>query len=165
MVSITAGEYILTVRNSNLELSYSTNSNPLHLCYKPRNSHFHFHCISTCHIDNMIFESSQSPIKGTMLCSLLTNNKLIILEILDTQTIWSWLFDPEFSYLNVKLANGFQDADSGERISYKQVKSYATRTSTTFAGLYHIKPGHRIIIVCENSIWYPRRYVCRAQNR
>lgn len=115
----------------------------------------------------MIFESSQSPIKGTMLCSLVTNNKLIILEVLDTQTIWSWLFYSEFSYLNnVQHANGFQDADSGERISYKQVKSYATtRTSTTFAGLYHIKPGHRIIIVCENSIWYPRRYVCRAQNR
>lgn len=44
----------------------------------------------------MIFESSQSPIKGTMLCCLLTNNKLIILEVLDTQTIWSWLFDSEF---------------------------------------------------------------------
>lgn len=91
----------------------------------------------------MIFESSQAPLTET-------------LEALETQTIWSWLFESRFSDLsNAKHANGFRDGDSGERLSYKQVESYATRISTTFARDYHIKPGNKIMIICENSIWYP----------
>jgi 4-coumarate--CoA ligase len=104
----------------------------------------------------MVFKSSESPIAGIILCPITTQQTTNIEKVAENETIWSWLFDSERPILKMPTnTNGFRDADSGEGISYEHLKSYSASLSTTFVDYYHVKPGHRIVILCGNSIWYP----------
>ncbi|KAH6648332.1 hypothetical protein BKA67DRAFT_574528 [Truncatella angustata] len=75
-------------------------------------------------------------------------------------TIFEWLFGEKskFSPLNKfpeeDLA-GYLDASTGDRVSWKEVRSAATYISTALHKKYGFQTGDTLSLFSRNSIWYP----------
>ncbi|KAI4141221.1 MAG: hypothetical protein L6R39_005458 [Caloplaca ligustica] len=71
-------------------------------------------------------------------------------------TIWDWLFDSSYSPLsrNEPIA-GYNNAITGERVDYAQVKEYTTYLSTALVNNYGLKEGETVALFSPNTIWYP----------
>ncbi|KAK6387326.1 hypothetical protein LTS17_000593 [Exophiala oligosperma] len=72
-------------------------------------------------------------------------------------SIWQWLFDnsaPNCKF-NRHQTGGFRDANTGEFISFVDLRALAITLSTSLAAKYGIRPGSHVTIFCSNSIWYP----------
>ncbi|ENH74872.1 4-coumarate--CoA ligase-like 5 [Fusarium oxysporum f. sp. cubense race 1] len=50
---------------------------------------------------------------------------------------------------------GFHDSATGEFLSFHDLKSIATIVSTILHREYDVRPGQKIAIIGQNSIWYP----------
>ncbi|KAJ4423669.1 hypothetical protein N0V82_001692 [Gnomoniopsis sp. IMI 355080] len=76
-------------------------------------------------------------------------------------TVWQWLFDERSSAspLSGKIAErdlaGYVDAHTKERVSWKDVKEYATYLSTALVEQYGFKPEQTLSLFSRNTIWYP----------
>ncbi|ROV94532.1 hypothetical protein VMCG_08194 [Cytospora schulzeri] len=76
-------------------------------------------------------------------------------------TIWEWLFDErsKASPLNGTIAEedlaGYTDAETKERVSWRDVRDNATYISTALVRKYGFKPGQTMTLFSRNSIWYP----------
>ena len=73
-------------------------------------------------------------------------------------TIWDWLFDSPYSVL-FRNANepirGYNNAFTGERIDYAQVKEHTIHLSTALVKKYGLKNGETVALFSPNTIWYP----------
>lgn len=75
-------------------------------------------------------------------------------------TIFEWLFGEtsKYSPLNKfpeRDLAGFLDASTGDRLSWKEVKSAATYISTALQKKYGFQTGDTLSLFSRNSIWYP----------
>ena len=73
-------------------------------------------------------------------------------------TIWDWLFDGPSSFLTKhpqSALRGYQNAITGERIDYGQVKEATTYLSTALVKNYGLKAGNTVALFSPNNIWYP----------
>ncbi|KAK3065823.1 hypothetical protein LTS18_002349, partial [Coniosporium uncinatum] len=73
-------------------------------------------------------------------------------------TVWDWLYDSKYSPLNkysdAELA-GYQNAETKERVNWKQVKEYSTYISTALVKKYGMKEEDTVALFSQNTIWYP----------
>ncbi|UPL03165.1 hypothetical protein LCI18_014099 [Fusarium solani-melongenae] len=77
-------------------------------------------------------------------------------------SVWNWLFEgnlalglPPAAGPEPASARGFRDSTTGAFLSYKDLKSVATSTSTLLSRDYDLKPGQTVAIVSRNLFWYP----------
>lgn len=76
-------------------------------------------------------------------------------------TVWQWLFNEKSSAspLSGEIAErdlaGYVDAHTKERVSWKEVKEYATYLSTALVEKYDFKPEQTLSLFSRNTIWYP----------
>lgn len=76
-------------------------------------------------------------------------------------TVWEWLFDDKSkaSPLNGKIPEkdlaGYTNAETKERVSWKDVRDSATHISTALVRHYDLKPGQTMSLFSRNTIWYP----------
>ncbi len=72
-------------------------------------------------------------------------------------SIWSWIFEDALpnSKFNRHQTGGFRDAQTGEVLSFADLKTLATYLSTGIARSYGIHEGTHVAIFCSNSTWYP----------
>lgn len=81
------------------------------------------------------------------------------LDIPDYLTTWDWLFeDNETSPLyrqSSKPLGAFIDAETNERLNWREVKSKCSALSTCLIKNYGLSPGDTVSVFSGNSIWYP----------
>ncbi|PGH09892.1 hypothetical protein AJ80_07602 [Polytolypa hystricis UAMH7299] len=82
------------------------------------------------------------------------------LDIPTDLTIWDWLFDPYSEYsplvrFPASETAGYTNASTKERVSYAQVKEYATYFSTALVKMFGFKEEDTVALFSENTIWYP----------
>ncbi|KAF2147100.1 uncharacterized protein K452DRAFT_347938 [Aplosporella prunicola CBS 121167] len=73
-------------------------------------------------------------------------------------TTWDWLFDSSYSPLSHSSGPGlagYQDAFTGQRINWAQVKTATTYVSTALVKKYSLKPGQTVSLFSRNTIQYP----------
>ncbi|GME40891.1 4-coumarate-CoA ligase 2 [Neofusicoccum parvum] len=73
-------------------------------------------------------------------------------------TTWDWLFDSPHSPLarfpSAELA-GYEDAITGERLDWAQVKRATTYLSTALVRKHGLRAGETVSLFSQNTIWYP----------
>ncbi|KAF1985761.1 4-coumarate-CoA ligase 2 [Aulographum hederae CBS 113979] len=73
-------------------------------------------------------------------------------------TVWDWLFDspqsPLSKYPESQIA-GYLNAETKERVSYRQVKEYSTYVSTALVKKYGLQEDDTVALFSQNTIWYP----------
>lgn len=70
-------------------------------------------------------------------------------------TIWDWLFESRhYTAQQATKRGGFNNAATGVRIGYKDVKAYSTFASTALVQNHGLRPGDTIIILSPNLIQY-----------
>jgi 4-coumarate--CoA ligase len=88
---------------------------------------------------------------------LLVHSKLTLTVPKDI-TIWNWLFEtkssPLFRFPESEV-KGFTNAKTKERVSFSDVKSYATDISNALCWKYGLKEGQSVALFSRNSVWYP----------
>ncbi|CVL06724.1 related to phenylacetyl-CoA ligase [Fusarium mangiferae] len=78
-------------------------------------------------------------------------------------SIWQWIFEGDELLLGqstsadqtLSQTRGFHDSATGEFLSYHDLKHIATTVSTILYQEYDVRPGQKIAIIGQNSIWYP----------
>ncbi|EWG55385.1 hypothetical protein FVEG_13392 [Fusarium verticillioides 7600] len=78
-------------------------------------------------------------------------------------SIWQWIFEDDELLLGqstsadpaLSQTRGFHDSDTGEFLSFHDVKFIAIIVSTILYQDYDVRPGQKIAIIGQNSIWYP----------
>jgi len=73
-------------------------------------------------------------------------------------TIWDWLFDSPASPISRLPANelaGYQDAVTGERLNWQDVRDASKHISTALVKKFGYKPGQALALFSRNTIWYP----------
>lgn len=78
-------------------------------------------------------------------------------------SIWQWIFEGDELLLGqstsadqaLSQTHGFHDSATGEFLSYHDLKHIATIVSTILYQEYDVRPGQKIAIIGQNSIWYP----------
>jgi 4-coumarate--CoA ligase len=73
-------------------------------------------------------------------------------------TIWNWLFEAKSSplcRLPESEVKGFTNSKTKERVSFSDVKTYATDISSALCWKYGFKGGQTVALFSRNSIWYP----------
>src|SRR5271170_4058483 len=72
--------------------------------------------------------------------------------------VWTWLFDSSYSPLNnfppSEIA-GYINAQTKEKVSYTEVKTYTTHLSTALVKRYGLKQGQTVALFSPNTVWYP----------
>ncbi|KAM3414446.1 hypothetical protein BST61_g9611 [Cercospora zeina] len=74
-------------------------------------------------------------------------------------TVWEYAFE-DARYSSVMRSPGeqmagFVNAQTGERLSYRDVKTHASHLCTALVRKCGLRPGHTVSIFSSNSIWYP----------
>lgn len=93
--------------------------------------------------------------------STVSTRMLTTLLVPTDVTVWQWLFNEKSSAspLNGKIADrdlaGYVDAHTKERVSWKEVKEYATYLSTALVEKYGFQPEQTLSLFSRNTIWYP----------
>ncbi|KAK2689096.1 hypothetical protein V3481_006242 [Fusarium oxysporum f. sp. vasinfectum] len=83
--------------------------------------------------------------------------------LIGNSSIWQWIFEGDELLLGqstsadpaLSQTRGFHDSATGEFLSFHDLKSIATIVSTILHREYDVRPGHKIAIIGQNSIWYP----------
>ncbi|KAF5621157.1 phenylacetyl ligase [Fusarium tjaetaba] len=78
-------------------------------------------------------------------------------------SIWQWIFEGDELMLGqstsadpaLSQTRGFHDSATGEFLSFHDLKSIAIVVSTILHQEYDVRPGQKIAIIGQNSIWYP----------
>ncbi|KAI1015480.1 hypothetical protein LB504_011080 [Fusarium proliferatum] len=78
-------------------------------------------------------------------------------------SIWQWIFEGDELLLGqstsadqtLSQTRGFHDSATGKFLSYHDWKHIATTVSTILYQEYDVRPGQKIAIIGQNSIWYP----------
>ncbi|KAF5566247.1 phenylacetyl ligase [Fusarium napiforme] len=78
-------------------------------------------------------------------------------------SIWQWIFEGDELLLGqstsadpaLSQTRGFHDSATGEFLSFHDLKSIAIVVSTILYQEYDVRPGQKIAIIGQNSIWYP----------
>ncbi|KAI8649664.1 hypothetical protein NCS55_01467000 [Fusarium keratoplasticum] len=77
-------------------------------------------------------------------------------------SVWNWMFEgnlalglPPAAGSEPASARGFRDSTTGAFLSYRDLKSIATSTSTLLSRDYDLKPAQTVAIVSRNLFWYP----------
>ncbi|KAJ9415118.1 hypothetical protein QL093DRAFT_2593562 [Fusarium oxysporum] len=107
----------------------------------------------------------------TMLCHLVTLpytkkpqiDANPVWPVIGNPSIWQWIFEGDELLLGqstsadpaLSQTRGFHDSATGEFISFHDLKSIATIVSTILHREYDVRPGQKIAIIGQNSIWYP----------
>jgi 4-coumarate--CoA ligase len=69
--------------------------------------------------------------------------------------LWSWLFESQHFGSTTDSVGGFTDAETGEHVSYPDLKQQTTFLSTALTRHLHLQQGDAVILYGKNSIWYP----------
>ncbi|WKT52319.1 AMP-dependent synthetase/ligase [Fusarium oxysporum f. sp. vasinfectum] len=83
--------------------------------------------------------------------------------LIGNPSIWQWIFEGDELLLGqttsadpaLSQTRGFHDSATGEFLSFHDLKSIATIVSTILHREYDVRPGQKIAIIGQNSIWYP----------
>ncbi|KLO79038.1 phenylacetyl-CoA ligase [Fusarium fujikuroi] len=83
--------------------------------------------------------------------------------LIGNPSIWQWIFEGDELLLGqstsadktLSQTHGFHDSATGEFLSYHDLKHIATTVSTILYQEYDARPGQKIAIIGQNSIWYP----------
>ncbi|KAG4281909.1 hypothetical protein FPRO06_10813 [Fusarium proliferatum] len=83
--------------------------------------------------------------------------------LIGNPSIWQWIFEGDELLLGqstsadqaLSQTHGFHDSATGEFLSYHDLKHIATTVSTILYQEYDVRPGQKIAIIGQNSIWYP----------
>ncbi|EWZ30592.1 hypothetical protein FOZG_16065 [Fusarium oxysporum Fo47] len=83
--------------------------------------------------------------------------------VIGNPSIWQWIFEGDELLLGqstsadpaLSQTRGFHDSATGEFLSFHDLKSIATIVSTILHREYDVRPGQKIAIIGQNSIWYP----------
>jgi 4-coumarate--CoA ligase len=83
--------------------------------------------------------------------------------VIGNPSIWQWIFEGDEIELGqsppadpvLSQTRGFHDSATGEFLSFHDLKSIAITVSTILHREYDVRPGQKIAIVGQNSIWYP----------
>ncbi|KAF4439100.1 phenylacetyl- ligase [Fusarium acutatum] len=83
--------------------------------------------------------------------------------LIGNPSIWQWIFEGDELMLGqstsadpkLSQTRGFHDSATGEFLSFHDLKSITTIVSTILYQDYDVRPGQRIAIIGQNSIWYP----------
>ncbi|PNP85367.1 hypothetical protein FNYG_01196 [Fusarium nygamai] len=78
-------------------------------------------------------------------------------------SIWQWIFEGDELMLGQSTSadpalsetRGFHDSATGEFLSFHDLKSIAIIVSTILYQEHDVRPGQKIAIIGQNSIWYP----------
>ncbi|KAF5694265.1 phenylacetyl ligase [Fusarium globosum] len=91
------------------------------------------------------------------------NIRNIPVWVIGNPSIWQWIFEGDELLLGqstsadqtLSQTRGFHDSATGEFLSYHDLKHIATTVSTILYQEYDVRPGQKIAIIGQNSIWYP----------
>ncbi|KAG7410007.1 hypothetical protein DER46DRAFT_689728 [Fusarium sp. MPI-SDFR-AT-0072] len=83
--------------------------------------------------------------------------------LIGNPSIWQWIFEGDELLLGqstsaepaLSRTRGFHDSATGEFLSFHDLKSIATTVSTILYQEHDVRPGQKIAIIGQNSIWYP----------
>ncbi|RKK07890.1 hypothetical protein BFJ66_g8380 [Fusarium oxysporum f. sp. cepae] len=83
--------------------------------------------------------------------------------LIGNPSIWQWIFEGDELLLGqstsadpaLSQTRGYHDSATGEFLSFHDLKSIATIVSTILHREYDVRPGQKIAIIGQNSIWYP----------
>ncbi|KAH7194687.1 hypothetical protein DER44DRAFT_903308 [Fusarium oxysporum] len=83
--------------------------------------------------------------------------------LIGNPSIWQWIFEGDGLLLGqstsadpaLSQTRGFHDSATSEFLSFHDLKSIATIVSTILHREYDVRPGQKIAIIGQNSIWYP----------
>ncbi|KAG5808559.1 hypothetical protein H9Q74_002516 [Fusarium xylarioides] len=83
--------------------------------------------------------------------------------LIGNPSIWQWIFEGDELLLGQSTSadpalsptRGFHDSATGEFLSFYDLKSIAIIVSTILYQEYDVRPGQKIAIIGQNSIWYP----------
>ncbi|EXL98275.1 hypothetical protein NOF04DRAFT_6685 [Fusarium oxysporum II5] len=83
--------------------------------------------------------------------------------LIGNPSIWQWIFEGDELLLGqstsadpaLSQTRGFHDSATSEFLSFHDLKSIATIVSTILHREYDVRPGQKIAIIGQNSIWYP----------
>ncbi|EMT71965.1 4-coumarate--CoA ligase-like 5 [Fusarium odoratissimum] len=86
-----------------------------------------------------------------------------IWPVIGNPSIWQWIFEGDELLLGqstsadpaLSQTRGFHDSATSEFLSFHDLKSIATIVSTILHREYDVRPGQKIAIIGQNSIWYP----------
>ncbi|KIW32894.1 uncharacterized protein PV07_04407 [Cladophialophora immunda] len=105
----------------------------------------------------MVFHSSHPRINGKYQV-FTTERKRNVTDyqtVPTDTTIWDWLLEHSIDRLTTRTTSGYTDVDTQNRVTYLQLKGYATHLSTALTTEYGIRAGDSVAIFSPNSIWYP----------
>ncbi|KAI1625147.1 4-coumarate-coa ligase/4-coumaroyl-CoA synthase [Exophiala viscosa] len=71
------------------------------------------------------------------------------------KTIWEWLTEHTFDRRTKRTTSGYTDVDTQQRVTYLQLKDYATYLSTALGAVYGTCLGDAVAIFSPNTVWYP----------
>lgn len=73
-------------------------------------------------------------------------------------TTWEWLFESEeyvpFRKVSSAVIGAYNNAVTGERLDFGQVKSKATTLSTVLMKEYGLRADQTVSIFSTNTVWY-----------